>query len=282
MDKRLLAVLACPVCRHDLEFSGEANGRRLLSGEFCCAGCGLVFPIKREVPVLVAPDANRDSTFRAEQAAYVGEWIERKFFQWQQENLTPLIRAFVETAQSYRGPILDIASGLGGSFCVPIMQDGNTDRLLVMSDLGIPVMPAWRHCLREAGWGDRCSTVTLDARRLPFRDASMQAITSVAGFDNVADNREAYQEAARVLQVGGQLLDMARFYEDEGPTHRLLTEGGQAAASWKNYRTLLARLDFVVERRDVLNSGRGKSEPEDGLPLGDEAWEQVMVFATRR
>jgi hypothetical protein len=162
------------------------------------------------------------------------------------------------------------------------MQEKRADRLLVMSDLGTPVMLAWRECLQEAGWGERCSNLVFDARRIPFRDGTVAAMTSVGGFDNVASNRPAYAEAGRVLQPGGRLLDIVRFYEEGSPTHQRLAQQGQVGATWSDYVRLLEGLNFRVERWGLLNTGRGKTCPGDGLPLGDDdAWEHRVVFAVR-
>jgi ubiquinone/menaquinone biosynthesis C-methylase UbiE len=162
------------------------------------------------------------------------------------------------------------------------MQDSRTDRLLVMNDLGTPVMLAWRKHLQQVGWDNRCSNLVFDVRRTPFRDGSVAAITSVGGFNNIFLNRPAYAEAARVLSPGGQMLDLVRLYEEGGPTQQHLTKVWQAAATWSDYMTLLEGLGFVIQRWGVLNTGRGKTCPGDGLPLGDEAWEHRVVFAVQR
>ncbi|HZO91073.1 MAG TPA: methyltransferase domain-containing protein [Chthonomonadaceae bacterium] len=280
MDKRLLPIIVCPACQEKLTFSGEESDTRLLCGQLRCVGCRQAFPVIEEVPDLVVPGANLDGAFKPEQAEQVAAWGSRNFAAMQQGSLSPMECEFVEAVRAVEGPVIDVASGPGGSYGVPVMQDGRTDRLLVMSDLGTPVMPAWRRCLRAAGWGERCSTLTFDARCLPFRDASVMAITSVGGFDNILDNHRAYAEAARVLQAGGRLLDIARFYEHGGPTYRFLAEQRQAAASRTGYIALLEGLGFAIERWEIPNSGYGKTDPADGLPLRDEeAWENVVIFA---
>lgn len=50
MDTRdLLKIIACPKCRGDLELIGEDG--------FLCAHCGLVYPIRDEIPDLLIEDA---------------------------------------------------------------------------------------------------------------------------------------------------------------------------------------------------------------------------------
>jgi uncharacterized protein YbaR (Trm112 family) len=52
MDKRLLDVLACPVCRSPLEpvRSGAEEG-------LLCAVCAAVYPVRDDIPVLLADEA---------------------------------------------------------------------------------------------------------------------------------------------------------------------------------------------------------------------------------
>jgi len=44
----------------------------------------------------------------------------------------------------------------------------------------------------------------------------------------------------------------------------------------------MEELGFAIERWGILNSGRDKTDPADGLPLGDEAWEHRSIFAVRK
>lgn len=280
MDKRLLNAVICPACRGELEFSGEDDEKRIYSGEFCCLGCGLLFPVIEEVPILVPPETDMSGVYRDEAGAT--EWVQRNFERALKGWEGPLERKFIEAARSIDGIVLDIGTGPGGSYCVQIMQDGRTDRLLVMNDLGAPVMLAWRRHLRAVGWGERCSNMVFDARRMPFRDGSVAAITSALGLQSVIGDRLAYAEASRVLQAGGQMLDVVRLYEEGGPTQRRFKEWGEIA-SWSDYTALLEGLGFTVERWDILVTGRGKSDPGDEVPIcDDETWENRVIFAVRR
>ena len=50
MDEHLLSILACPVCKGELMLLAE--GRFLL-----CPPCGLRFPVREGIPVLLADEA---------------------------------------------------------------------------------------------------------------------------------------------------------------------------------------------------------------------------------
>ncbi|SFR48372.1 hypothetical protein SAMN05216203_0744 [Marinobacter daqiaonensis] len=50
MDKKLIAMLACPVCKGDLKLDKERQ-------ELVCYGDGMAFPIREGIPVMLASEA---------------------------------------------------------------------------------------------------------------------------------------------------------------------------------------------------------------------------------
>ena len=50
MDKKLIAMLACPVCKGDLKLDREQN-------EMVCYADGMAFPIREGIPVMLASEA---------------------------------------------------------------------------------------------------------------------------------------------------------------------------------------------------------------------------------
>lgn len=67
MDESLLEILACPKCRSPLRLDGAADGAagEVLTGELVCTdgtGCGLVYPIREGIPVLLIDEARVPGT----------------------------------------------------------------------------------------------------------------------------------------------------------------------------------------------------------------------------
>ena len=50
MDKKLLAILACPLCKGELKFNKEQQ-------ELVCKVDGLAFPIRDDIPVMLETEA---------------------------------------------------------------------------------------------------------------------------------------------------------------------------------------------------------------------------------
>ena len=50
MDARLLDILVCPICKANLEYRKQA-------AELVCKPCKLAFPIRDDIPVMLADEA---------------------------------------------------------------------------------------------------------------------------------------------------------------------------------------------------------------------------------
>ena len=61
MDKKLLAILVCPVCKGELRIDRKAN-------ELLCLADGLAYPIRDGVPVMLCSEA-REMSFEEREKA---------------------------------------------------------------------------------------------------------------------------------------------------------------------------------------------------------------------
>lgn len=52
LDPALLEIIVCPACRADLALVGE---------ELVCQGCGLAYPVRDGIPVLLVDEARKPS-----------------------------------------------------------------------------------------------------------------------------------------------------------------------------------------------------------------------------
>ncbi|KWX02340.1 hypothetical protein C3Y87_02095 [Carbonactinospora thermoautotrophica] len=52
LDPSLLTILACPACHASLREDREAE-------ELVCTGCGLAYPVRDDIPVLLIDEARR-------------------------------------------------------------------------------------------------------------------------------------------------------------------------------------------------------------------------------
>ena len=61
MKPELMDILACPVCRGELELTvtREDDGE-IVEGSLRCTGCGETYPIEDSIPNLLPPDLRRE------------------------------------------------------------------------------------------------------------------------------------------------------------------------------------------------------------------------------
>lgn len=60
LDQKLLSILACPVCKGDLQYVQSAR-------ELICLADAIAFPIKDDVPVMLSNEARELSLQECEQ-----------------------------------------------------------------------------------------------------------------------------------------------------------------------------------------------------------------------
>jgi SAM-dependent methyltransferase len=110
------------------------------------------------------------------------------------------------------GRVLDIGAGSGRSSIMVLLERPQTTMVALdnfsatyIRDLGPEKLKA---NLRAAGVEERAEVVSADMRKLPFPDASFDAIVSTYAIDHLprADIPGALSEAARVVRPGGELL----------------------------------------------------------------------------
>ena len=61
MKKDLMEILACPVCKGELELRSELEkGDDVVTGSLICAACNETYPIEDSIPNLRPPDMRRE------------------------------------------------------------------------------------------------------------------------------------------------------------------------------------------------------------------------------
>jgi uncharacterized protein YbaR (Trm112 family) len=56
MKKKLMDILACPVCKGQLKLKiDEEKGDEIIAGSLFCAECNVTYPIKESIPHLLPP-----------------------------------------------------------------------------------------------------------------------------------------------------------------------------------------------------------------------------------
>jgi len=64
MKKELMEIIACPMCKGDLELSIEEEEEKgeIVKGSLYCRECDLRYPIEEGIPNLLPPELRQNST----------------------------------------------------------------------------------------------------------------------------------------------------------------------------------------------------------------------------
>lgn len=186
-------------------------------------------------------------------------------------------QALTERLTELAGVTVEIATGMGGLFAALLDVD---DVAPIATDISIGTLRQLRDQLRQQRGAIESSHsfVACDARTLPFRANSIDAVVSAGGFNNVARSGTALAAAARVLQRGGRLLVLNAFVDPE-------TESAERAAAY-DVETAYLRDRFVTAARDAgfgdvtvetVASVEATNNPYDLLPVAGETQTYAVV-----
>ncbi|MDD2777750.1 MAG: methytransferase partner Trm112 [Methanocellales archaeon] len=59
MKRDLMDILACPMCKCDLELEAVEGDEEIITGTLYCAKCDEFYPIEEGIPNLLPPDLRR-------------------------------------------------------------------------------------------------------------------------------------------------------------------------------------------------------------------------------
>jgi ubiquinone/menaquinone biosynthesis C-methylase UbiE/uncharacterized protein YbaR (Trm112 family) len=291
MHTTLLAVLCCPFCHGPLDAEG-GPAADLLDGGLICLACGRRFAVENGMPIL----GDRDSM-----AKVCDTWTEgmltpelfRRNIQasrvWYGQS--DKFARFVDAAAQVEGLIVDIATGPGASFSGALAPRLSERAHFVMTDAAADMLQGLKSAWAEESHAARVDFTACDGHRLPFRDRSLDALTSAGGFDCVNDDParsrppgagRAYQEAHRVLKPGGQVFHEGRLYAHGSKTAEYLASLGCANASVESLESHLGAVGFDIVSKVELHKAKGKTSPGDGLPIDESDEWYVMAWVLRK
>jgi uncharacterized protein YbaR (Trm112 family) len=292
MERGLLEVLCCPVCHGELGWVSNDGEPVVSNGTLACQGCGKQYLLEVGLPVLGDRENMARICDRWEEGMLGPERYRRNLSnsrEWYDEQRE--FAEFVDTAASVEGFIADIACGPGASFSGALAPRLSAGAHLIMTDAALHMLHGLKAVWREEPHAAKLDFVACDATHLPFRDGSLDALTSSSGFDCVNDDPTrstfpgagaAYREGYRVLKPGGLVCNVSRVYGDDSATAAHLKSLGCANASRESLAECWEALGLDIVREAYLSTHRGKSNPGDGLPLDESDEWHFMAWVLRK
>ncbi len=205
MKRASLDVLACPVCRGRLDFTGS-EAAALNSGQFSCSRCSNLYPIVDGIPHFIQPDALTGFNRR-----FAGLY---NWFSWTYRAFSRLAFAYIGMdEETGRREITDRLEPRGGRVLeVSIGPGVNLPYLVNRPDVGeifgLDIsLGQLKNCQRYvAGKGWRVDLFLGNGEQLPFQDASFDGVFHVGGINFFNDKKSAIDEMIRVAKPGARIL----------------------------------------------------------------------------
>ena len=288
----LIDIAACVECGGRLGVDAQAATERIADGLLRCGRCRAEFAIEGGVTRLAASEQLHRVADRWPEGTLTQELFRRNIESNRRHSEdNPGYARCIEAAAALAGVIVDVATGPGSGMCGALAPRLRDDSCLILTDASAALMSGLRECWATVPHSARLDFWLFDANRFPFRDGGVDCFTSNLGFSNVRADRQtggwggpaaAYREAQRCLKPGGRVVDAVRVYEENSKTAALKREGGSVHASRETLEQFWASIGLRVVEAHTIRSGRGKSDPADGLPI-DEAdeWEDVAYILRR-
>lgn len=305
MDPGFQSVFVDPVDHSALEFEGTHVDGRWMDG-WLRSEHGALWPVRAGIPDFV----RRAIPGAIWKYGQIREMLDNGQFErnWSsREGLrnSPHVVAALRRAAAGSQPIIDVASGPGGG-AMPTILQANPRACVMVTDAGTPVVHGWREHLGTEHPELNVSFAGFDLAHMPFRDDSVDVITSVGGFSNVHEQTAAWREAGRVLKPEGLIVAAEAFWDPDGLRRlaeaRRRSDGSRSRGRSFTERLLRSRLGdarrakspglIVTERsqaagltivEEVVGEGRpvranDNDWSRDAVRLGIEVWLRSQLY----
>lgn len=266
-------LLCCPVCK------GELN--RALK----CSSCSREYDSKDGIFVMLDPELSKvewkwdedqfDSKIRKEKdieyRGYFNEATIKAHERWWKE-----MKSYIK---SFRGYVLDIASGLGGMFRA--LMETDADFTPIASDVD-PNVIAWTAKQIQSEYSKILGALVTDAKHLAIKNECLDVVTSYAGLNNIPDPALALAEIYRVLKKTGELVLMQTFVDENSRSAELGKQYHVEDSLTENiFIKKLEGVGFKNIKVKSVASAVWAENPMDLLPVAGDEVHYTIIEATK-
>jgi hypothetical protein len=191
------------------------------------------------------------------------------------------VNTLIEAVKRAEHPIVDLASGrcyLMGKLI------GQTNAPIIASDFSPRVLRRNRRWLQFKGYYDLVSLLAFDGRKTPFKDRSIETLTTNLGVPNIRGAGELFGELRRI--VSGRFLAISHFFPEDDGNREVIEQFELGDAVYK--ARLVEKMSAAGFEVETGVSCMGKASPTpvgvvmegmlvDGLPVESTEYEWCVV-----
>lgn len=191
------------------------------------------------------------------------------------------VDTLINAVKDAEHPIVDLASGRG--YLVEELAE-KTTAPIVASDFSPRVLRRNRRWLEYKGCYERVSLLAFDARKTPFKDRSIETLTTNLGVPNIRGTGELFLELHRI--VSGRFLAISHFFPEDDGNGEVIEQFELGDAVYK--ARLVEKMSAAGFEVNTGVSCVGKASPTpvgvvmegmpvDGLPVESTEYEWCVV-----
>lgn len=262
MDEFLRDRLACPACGAGLD------------ADLSCPECGATYEVQDGIYDLVydddrplsgvpveepEPETGEETITQEEYDRYVNEET--------REAREKVGYAIQDPIERIEGAALDLATGMAGGLFAP--QLGRPDVTPIASDESVDLLEGLREQMPQVE--EPHAYVACNPRALPFRDGSLDAVTSAGGLNNVVGTETILREIYRVIDETGEFLGIHLFVEEDSESaERALEHGLETAYVEERFRQAAVDAGFEAVEVWAVDTAEAAENPYDRMPVAGD------------
>jgi len=259
---RLEGFLCCP---------GDGNGFVAREGVSRCPECGRILSFGPGWVAIPGPASGPQRGSRLRIPMGPQEFGDTLVEMSRQLGSFPAVGELVADLAGRPGPIVDLATGPGGGMIPALARHLHPQGICVGTDVNPEMASGWGKVFAGSRMGSRFLMLAVDLEEgTPFRHGSVTAFVGV-GVGNIVGLAGVLHRAAPCLAPGGIMAFLEWLVPEDSPSGRFQREqlpGGICTP--EGYRAFASQAGFRLELSDPLMEARGKRNPGDVLPVGED------------
>jgi len=200
-----LNLLACPVCRGRLTFSG-VPGRSILAGDLTCESCGKSYAIVDGIPRFIEA---KELTGFNRRFAGLYDWFSWGYRLFSKVAFTYIgmdeetgRREITDRLEPGGGKVLEVSVGPGVNLPY-LLKRGDVGEVFGL-DISLGQLMRCQSYIRKQGWD--VDLFLGNGEQLPFEGDSFEGVFHVGGINFFNEKKAAIDEMIRVAKPGARIL----------------------------------------------------------------------------
>jgi short-subunit dehydrogenase/ubiquinone/menaquinone biosynthesis C-methylase UbiE/uncharacterized protein YbaR (Trm112 family) len=206
LSRAALDLLACPVCRGELELKDAIPAGNAVSGTLTCTKCGKRYPVIDGIPHFIELKSltgkNRRFAFMYDWFSYVYRLFSKAAFSFIGASEDECRHELIDRLGPEPGRVLEVSIGPGVNLPYLVGAPGVSE--VYGLDISLGQLRRCRAYTQGKGW--QVDLFLGTAEELPFKDSMFDSVLHFGGINFFNDKQKAILEMVRVASPGAKIV----------------------------------------------------------------------------